>query len=55
MVVLESVNELVDIATRNLPNVTTVTFDHTSVYDILNANYIVATEEALKKIEEALN
>jgi len=55
MLVLDDVNELVDIATRNLPNVTTVTFDHTSVYDILNANTVVATEKALKLIEEALS
>ncbi|MDD3122487.1 MAG: 50S ribosomal protein L4 [Candidatus Izemoplasmatales bacterium] len=54
MLVLESVNELVDIASRNIPNVTTVTFDHTSVYDLLNANYVIATEKALKMIEEAL-
>lgn len=54
MLVLESVNELVDIASRNIPNVTTVTFDHTSVYDFLNANYVIATEKALKMIEEAL-
>ncbi|MBU0996742.1 MAG: 50S ribosomal protein L4 [Firmicutes bacterium] len=55
MLVLDNVNELVDIATRNLPNVTTVTYDHTSVYDILNADKVVATEQALKMIEEALS
>jgi len=54
MVVLENANELLDIASRNLPNVTTVTYSHTSVYDILNADVIIATEDALKKIEEAL-
>lgn len=55
MLVLEDVNDLLDIATKNLPNVTTVTFDHTSVYDILNADIVIATEKALKKIEEALS
>lgn len=54
MVVLENAYELLDIASRNLPNVTTVTYSHTSVYDILNADVIIATEDALKKIEEAL-
>ncbi|MBN2503995.1 MAG: 50S ribosomal protein L4 [Bacilli bacterium] len=55
MLVLESVNESLDIASRNLPNVTTVTFDHVSVYDLLNATKVVATEAAVKKIEEALS
>jgi len=54
MIVIDEVNDLLDIATRNLPNVTTVICDHTSVYDIMNANSVVATEKALKKIEEVL-
>jgi large subunit ribosomal protein L4 len=55
MVVLDSANELLEVATRNLPNVVTVAYNHISVYDILNTNNIIATEAALKKIEEALS
>lgn len=54
MLLLDDVNEMVDIASRNLPNVTTVTYDHVSVYDLMNSQVVVATETALKKIEEAL-
>lgn len=54
MLLLDDVNEMVDIASRNLPNVTTVTYDHVSVYDLMNSQMVVATEAALKKIEEAL-
>lgn len=55
MIVLEEVNDTLDIATRNLPNVTTVTYDHISVYDVMNAGSVLATESAVKKIEEALS
>lgn len=55
MLLLDEVNDNADIASRNIPGVTTVTYDHLSVFDVMNANYIVATEVALKKIEEALN
>lgn len=55
MVVVEEINDVLDIAVRNLPNVTTVTCDHTSVYDLLNADVVIATEAALKKFEEVLS
>ncbi len=55
MLVLEAINDTLDIASRNLSNVTTVTYDHVSVYDMLNATAVILTEEAIKKIEEALN
>jgi ribosomal protein L4 len=29
--------------------------DHISVYDVMNADCVVVTKEALKKIEEALS
>jgi len=54
MIVVEEINETLDIASRNIPDVTTVTVDHASVYDLLNAKYVIATEKALKKIEEVL-
>ncbi len=55
MVILENVDDLVQISSRNLPNVVAVTFNHVSVYDILNTNQVIATQAALKKIEEALS
>jgi len=55
MIVLEEINDTLDIATRNLPYVTTVTYDHISVYDIMNAGLVLTTETAVKKIEEALS
>ncbi|HOO43785.1 MAG TPA: 50S ribosomal protein L4 [Bacillota bacterium] len=55
MVITDDVNELVEIASRNIPNLVTVTYNHVSVYDILNTNQIIATESALKKIEEVLS
>ncbi len=55
MVVLGSVSDLVMTASRNIPNVYIELSNHISVYDILNANQIIITKEALEKIEEALN
>jgi large subunit ribosomal protein L4 len=55
MIVVDDVNDNLDIASRNLPNVTTVTSGHISVFDVMNASSIIATEAAVKKIEEALS
>jgi large subunit ribosomal protein L4 len=55
MVIIEDVNDLIQISSRNLSNVVAVTYNHVSVYDILNTNQVIATEAALKKIEEALS
>lgn len=55
MVIMDEVNNLVETASKNIPNVVTVAYNHVSVYDILNTNQIVATEAALKKIEEVLS
>lgn len=54
MVVMEEVPEVVLIAARNLPNVSVQSYNHMSVYDVLNVNQMVITKNALKKIEEAL-
>jgi len=54
LVLLDDFNDNVDIATRNLPNVFTTLYEHASVYDILNADTIVTTTAAAKKIEEGL-
>jgi large subunit ribosomal protein L4 len=55
MVILGENSELVNTASRNLPNVSTVLYNHISVYDILNANKLIVTKDALEKIEEALS
>ncbi len=55
MIILEEINDFIDVASRNIPNLVAVTYDHVSVYDIMNATQIIATETALKKIEEALS
>jgi large subunit ribosomal protein L4 len=55
MVILGDITDAVMIASRNLPNVEVDLFNHISVYDIMNANKIVITKDALEKIEEALS
>ena len=55
MVLFDEITDLVEKSSRNIPNCQTVLYDHASVYDILNADKIIATEKALKKIEEALS
>jgi large subunit ribosomal protein L4 len=54
MLLLNDVAEFVEIASRNLPNVQTTVYEHASVYDVMNNNYIVTTAETVKKIEGAL-
>ncbi len=55
MIITDEVDTLVQTSAKNLPNVTTVTYNHASVYDIMNAKQLVVTEAALKKIEEVLS
>ncbi|MFO7703170.1 MAG: 50S ribosomal protein L4 [Psychroflexus maritimus] len=55
MVILGDVMDAILIASRNLPNVEVDLFNHISVYDVMNANKIVITKDALEKIEEALS
>ncbi|PKL00212.1 MAG: 50S ribosomal protein L4 [Tenericutes bacterium HGW-Tenericutes-1] len=54
MFLLESVNENLDTASRNMPNIVAQTTEHASVYDIMNQNFVVTTEVAAKKLEEVL-
>ncbi|PKK94575.1 MAG: 50S ribosomal protein L4 [Tenericutes bacterium HGW-Tenericutes-5] len=55
IVVLGEDSDMTSIASRNLPNVQTILYNHISVYDIMNANKLVFTKDALEKIEEALS
>lgn len=41
-------------ASRNIPNVYVQTKQHLSVYDLINADMYIATEDAIKKYEEDL-
>ncbi len=54
MVIVDEANDLINKASKNIPNLTTVLYNHISVFDIMNVNTIVATQAALKKIEEGL-
>lgn len=54
MFLLEGVNENLDTASRNMPNIVAQTTEHASVYDIMNQNYVVTTHSAAKKLEEVL-
>ena len=47
-------NENLYMATRNLGNVLVLMADEINCYDIVNANVLVATEDAINKIEEVL-
>ncbi len=42
------------LATRNLANCLVIYADEVNVYDLINADYVVCDEEAVKKIEEVL-
>lgn len=55
MVVLGEESDLVSTASRNLPNVQTVLYNHVSVYDILNVKKMIFTKEALERLEEVLS
>ena len=52
LVVLPAVDEKVIRSLANIEGVKTVQASNINVYDILNCDSMVATEEAVKKIEE---
>ena len=54
MIVVDELNENTVLATRNLNNVILLTADEINVYDIINANNMIITTAAIKKIEEVL-
>ena len=54
LVVVEELTENLCLATRNLPNVKLVTFNEVNAYDLVSADNMVITENALVKLEEAL-
>lgn len=54
LLVVDKKDELVDRATRNLPEVKAVQAKYLNVYDILNAHSIVITKSALEMVHEWL-
>ncbi len=54
LVVVEEIDENLFASVRNVAYAKVVTTDNVSVYDLLNAEKLVASESAIKKIEEAL-
>ena len=54
LVVVTEIDENLFASVRNVAYAKVVTTDNVSVYDLLNAEKLVASESAIKKIEEAL-
>jgi large subunit ribosomal protein L4 len=54
MIVVDELNENAVLATRNLGNVILLTADEINVYDIVNADCMIITTDAVKHIEEVL-
>ena len=52
--VVNSLDENMILATRNLPNVMLLEADEINTYDVISADVMVVTEDAVKKIEEVL-
>lgn len=54
IVALANENTNVTIAANNIPNVYVQNYSHLSVYDLINADMFILTEETVKKFEEEL-
>lgn len=54
LIVLDQINETIALAARNIPGVTVRTVEQASVYEMLHATTLLATQDAVKKYEEAL-
>lgn len=54
VVALANENTNVTIAANNIPNVYVQNYSHLSVYDLINADMFILTEETVKKFEEEL-
>lgn len=54
LIVLAEDNENVILSSRNIPGVLTIKANSVNVYDLLNANKVLITQDAVKKIEEVL-
>ncbi len=54
LVVVDELDDNVVLATRNLNNVLLLSADEINTMDVVSANVLVATESAIKSVEEAL-
>ena len=54
LVVVSELTDNVCLASRNLANVKLVTYAEVNAFDLVNADNMLVTEEALKKLEEVL-
>ena len=54
LLILPDKDENVYLSCRNLPGVKTLVLAALNIYDLLNSDYIVLTEEAVSRIEEVL-
>jgi large subunit ribosomal protein L4 len=52
LLVVKEHDDNVTLSARNLPNVKVILAGNLSVRDLLNVNHVVATEDALKHIQE---
>ena len=52
LVVLDASDKNVILSGRNIPTVKVITTDAINTYDVLKYEKLIATEKALKKIEE---
>ena len=52
LLIVTDISENLDLSTRNLPNVKLLKASNLNVYDLLNAQHIVVTTDALTKIQE---
>ena len=55
LVVTKEPNGNVELAGRNLPNVSVIPANHVSVYQMMNAQVVVITQDAVAYYEEVLN
>ncbi len=54
LVVVDELDDDLILATRNLKNVLLLSADEINTYDVISANVLIATEAAIKSVEEAL-
>jgi len=54
LIIIDELDENTVLAARNLNNVLLLSTDEINTYDIISANMIIATEAAIKAVEEAL-
>ena len=55
LIVTDTTAENLYLSVRNVPTINMIKFDCLNIYDILNANKIIATSEALTKLQEVYN